>query len=142
MNITVTGDHQTVLRTSQPAGIDGLNLNVVAEDTKLWGLLIETGSLGNRNWSVKGVIKQRAGSTATGADINQGVNINLDGLILDGFTTTYDCNGVGATGGWSTTANRPNPALVARGGKWYDTTLAKPIWSDGTVYRDATGTAV
>lgn len=38
-------------------------------------------------------------------------------------------------GNWGTT--RPTPA--ATGEMWYDTTLLKPIWFDGTVWRDATG---
>jgi hypothetical protein len=44
--------------------------------------------------------------------------------------------------GTSTTAARPSAASAGAGGEWYDTTLAKPVWSDGTVWRDAAGTAV
>lgn len=43
--------------------------------------------------------------------------------------------GTGATG------SRPAAATGA-GAMWFDTTLGKPIWSDGTVWRDAAGTAV
>ncbi len=54
--------------------------------------------------------------------------------------------GVGALhalrGGRGTTANRPSAVTVGSGGTWFDTTLVKPIWSDGTVWRDSTGTAV
>jgi hypothetical protein len=39
------------------------------------------------------------------------------------------------------TGSRPTAAGVA-GGMVYDSTLHKPIWSDGTVWRDAAGTAV
>jgi hypothetical protein len=39
------------------------------------------------------------------------------------------------------TGSRPG-AYVGVGAMVYDTTLHKPIWSDGTVWRDATGTAV
>lgn len=42
----------------------------------------------------------------------------------------------------TTTAARPTAASVGVGGQLYDTTLSKPIWSDGTVFRDASGTAV
>ena len=44
--------------------------------------------------------------------------------------------------GLNTTANRPNAASVGASSVFYDTTLSKPIWSDGTVWRDAAGTAV
>lgn len=38
--------------------------------------------------------------------------------------------------------SRPNAATVGVGRPCYDTTLSKPIWSDGTQWRDATGTVV
>jgi hypothetical protein len=41
-----------------------------------------------------------------------------------------------------TTSERPNAVQVGAGATFFDTTLVKPIWSDGTVWRDATGTAV
>lgn len=44
--------------------------------------------------------------------------------------------------GLNTTANRPSAASVGAGSQFYDTTLSKPIWSDGAVWRDGAGTAV
>ena len=41
-----------------------------------------------------------------------------------------------------TTAARPAAATVGNGGQVYDTTLSKPIWSDGTSWRDAAGVVV
>lgn len=41
-----------------------------------------------------------------------------------------------------TTAGRPNAATLGAGCMYYDTTLSKPGWSDGTVWRDAAGTAI
>lgn len=41
-----------------------------------------------------------------------------------------------------TTAARPSASAIVPGSQFYDTTLSKPIWSDGTAWRDATGTAV
>jgi hypothetical protein len=41
-----------------------------------------------------------------------------------------------------TTAGRPGAASLGAGSCYFDTTLNKPVWSDGTVYRDATGTTV
>jgi len=40
------------------------------------------------------------------------------------------------------TGSRPTASSVGAGGMCYDTTLSKPIWSDGTTWRDAAGTAV
>lgn len=40
------------------------------------------------------------------------------------------------------TAARPSATILGDGYQVYDATLNKPIWSDGSVWRDATGTAV
>jgi hypothetical protein len=39
-------------------------------------------------------------------------------------------------------ASRPDPVTAGPGAQVYDTDLSKPIVSDGTVWRDYTGTAV
>lgn len=44
--------------------------------------------------------------------------------------------------GKNITASRPSASAVGSGAQFYDTTLGKPIWSDGTVWRDATGVTV
>lgn len=44
--------------------------------------------------------------------------------------------------GSSITGSRPSAVTLGAGTQWFDTTLNKPIWSDGTVWRDAAGTAV
>jgi len=56
--------------------------------------------------------------------------------------------GTGTTG-WQvvghapyTTAGRPTAASAGIGGAYYDTTLSKPGFSDGTTWRDAMGTAI
>lgn len=41
-----------------------------------------------------------------------------------------------------TTAARPTPASAGAGSSYYDTTLSKPAWSDGTNWKDAAGTNV
>ena len=38
-----------------------------------------------------------------------------------------------------TTAGRPNVSVAGVGGAIFDTTLGKPVWSDGTNWRDASG---
>lgn len=42
----------------------------------------------------------------------------------------------------ATTANRPTPAAAGVGAHMFDTTLGKPIWSNGANWKDATGTNV
>lgn len=44
--------------------------------------------------------------------------------------------------GLSATGSRPNAATVGNGAQYYDLTLHKPIWSDGTNWRDAAGSVV
>jgi hypothetical protein len=44
--------------------------------------------------------------------------------------------------GRDTTGNRPAASGVGIGAMFYDTTLSKPIWSNGTVWKDAAGTTV
>lgn len=44
--------------------------------------------------------------------------------------------------GGFTTAGRPNAAVMGLGAQIYDKTLHRPLWSDGAVWRDATGAAV
>ena len=44
--------------------------------------------------------------------------------------------------GTTTTAARPAAATAGAGAHMFDTTIGKPIWSDGAAWRDATGAAV
>lgn len=50
--------------------------------------------------------------------------------------------GQGFRAGTTTTTGRPTPASMGAGTQLFDTDLKKPIWSDGTAWRDASGTAV
>jgi hypothetical protein len=70
----------------------------------------------------------------------------LANLILKSTTTTVDS--IGRINGWTmettcgTTSQRPNTARCAIGDKYYDTTFNKPIWYNGTNWKDATGATV
>ena len=44
--------------------------------------------------------------------------------------------------GQSATGSRPSASDVGQGSQFFDTTLNKPIWSNGTVWKDAAGTTV
>lgn len=60
------------------------------------------------------------------------------GFRLIGNVSTTGCvkPGSGATGA------RPSASVVGAGAQWYDSTLGKPIWSNGTAWKDATGATV
>ena len=62
-------------------------------------------------------------------------------------TATYATTGVFATTGClktgtDITANRPSAVTAGFGAQWFDATLQKPIWSNGTVWKDAMGNVV
>lgn len=40
-----------------------------------------------------------------------------------------------------TTANRPVLTTADAGFQYYDTTIGKPVWWDGSTWKDATGTS-
>jgi len=44
--------------------------------------------------------------------------------------------------GKGTVAQKPLPTSVVVGAQYYATDLSKPIWSDGTSWRDASGTII
>ncbi|MDR6555746.1 hypothetical protein J2809_000077 [Arthrobacter pascens] len=59
-----------------------------------------------------------------------------------GGTTYFDVRADGLiSGGSSTTAGRPTGS-IRTGSQWFDTTLRKPIWYNGTAWVDATGRKV
>lgn len=61
--------------------------------------------------------------------------------ILSHDDSTRNWEALGKYLGSGTTANRPNAALIDLGAMYFDTTLGQPIWSDGTIWVDATGAA-
>lgn len=85
---------------------------------------------------------------------NYGAAMAFDGSdIYFATDNTYDLGaaanrpryiraGTAVVTGSGPTANRPAPATAKAGAMFYDTTIAKPIWSDGATWRDAMGTAV
>lgn len=65
-----------------------------------------------------------------------------DTEIGSGGATVKTAAGKALKSGAAVTGSRPSAATCGAGARFYDTTLSKPIWSDGTVWRDAAGTAV
>ncbi len=79
---------------------------------------------GTHNWG--------PGTGATDVTLGR-LGVGVIGVINAGEALR---TGRGATG------TRPSAATVGSGGMWYDSTLDKPIWSDGANWRDAAGTLV
>lgn len=88
------------------------------------------------NISADGILTWRPFNNAT-PNLTVKRHVSTAGVNVGGVEAT-DCWRTGL----NTTANRPSAASVGAGSQFYDTTLSKPIWSDGTVWRDAAGTAV
>jgi hypothetical protein len=106
-------------------------------------------------------ITMAAGPTASAVTVSWGTG-SPEGVVTANQGSTYYNYGAGSTGfgeyqkasgtgntGWHavgfqpfTTAARPTAALGGIGGTYYDTTLSKPGFSDGTAWRDAAGTAI
>ncbi len=60
-------------------------------------------------------------------------------LAIDGPTSAAQFLGTVGTG-FSTTVLRPSGPTL--GAQWYDTTIHRPIWFDGSNWRDAAGNVV
>lgn len=67
---------------------------------------------------------------------------NTQDLGLSSLKWRYLRAGTAVQTGALTTAGRPAAATAGAGAMYFDTTLNKPAWSDGTNWRDATGTIV
>ena len=93
------------------------------------------------------------GTTAKDTILDSGGNTNFvfakNNMI--GYQPTSWSTAISSTGAYVefmnvqqvyTTATRPDPAVVRVGASYYDTTLSKPAWSNGTVWKDASGTTV
>lgn len=70
--------------------------------------------------------------------VNPTSNLNI---VIAGAGTTASPWLISAKPKVYTTATRPSAVTLGDGAMIYDTTINKPIWSDGAVWRDATGTA-
>lgn len=76
-----------------------------------------------------------------GASIAFGTD-NTHDVGIASFRPRYVRAGTAIQTGAGTTAQRPPAAIAGAGASFLDTTLGKPIWSDGNTWRDATGTVV
>ncbi len=102
-----------------------------------WGGRAEMGLVGNDNFSLK--VGSDSGSWTTALIIDR--ETGHVGVGVDAPSARLDVKG-GVRPGQYATAGRPPAGTLGAGAMIYDTTLSKPLWSDGTVWRDAGGTAV
>jgi hypothetical protein len=73
------------------------------------------------------------------------IGFNADNTYDIGASTLrprYVRAGTAVQTGAAVTGSRPAASTAGVGAMFYDTTLSKPIWSNGTVWKDATGTTV
>lgn len=91
------------------------------------------GALATENLGVS-----RALDVAGPASFATGIAVGSQGARIDG---DLSARGV-VRAGQSATGARPSAAAVGPGAQWFDATLARPIWSDGTIWRDAAGASV
>lgn len=103
-------------------------------DVKMVAAEVQTTVLINCNQSgSSGLVRDFGGTPAT--DIGFGA-----GNATNDSRVNYITADVVRTGR-NTTGNRPSASVVGAGAMWYDTTLTRPIWSDGTNWKQAVGPA-
>ena len=124
----------TVLTGTTVTGttVNGTTINATPALSTDYPVRMTVGAEANPRWRMLGTGKQEWGAGGGSA-----TDVSLDRLaagILGVPAANMFRTGFGATGS--------RPASPTAGAQWYDTTLSKPIWHDGTVWRDAAGTAV
>lgn len=99
-------------------------------------------------------VKLADGATASMTFLDSGganTNLLVTGNKLVGYTPTAVGTAPSSSGASVelmtaqrryTTAGRPSAAVVGAGAQYFDTTLGKPGWSDGTAWKDAAGTTI
>jgi hypothetical protein len=95
----------------------------------------------NADWRIQTGKKVYLETTGT-ANYIQREAATGDTLIGSGSGVTRVPVGQVITTGKGATGSRPAAGTVGSGAMFYDTTLSKPIWSNGTVWKDAAGTTV
>lgn len=104
----------------------------------------ETGTNTTTGWTPLMVRKQgttasRPNLTAEGYQGYLYYDTTLDSLLVNNNAKGWYEVAVRQSG---TTAERPTVLAEQKGRSYFDTTLNKPVWWDGTGWRDATGTTV
>ncbi len=93
-------------------------------------------------------LQDNFGNTLNQFEVHKSVNIFAGAFVLDGSVALQRLRDAPVFEASSmsmarfTTALRPSAVTYGDGAQIYDTDLNKPLWSDGAVWRDATGAAV
>lgn len=145
-----------------PTGYAGLWLAQASPSASNYAILVAAGGQTFFNAPASGATmdlrinnNSRITAGAAGAGVNlpnnttptQPLEVRLTNQSTVALTVNTSGNVEVAAGstirtGRAVTGSRPSASTVGAGAVFYDTTLSKPIWSDGTVWRDATATAV
>lgn len=130
--------------SSDTVSLSGLRLILPASGNLTIGdAIMERGTTGN--FRVTASLYANRWLVADNSDIGGGI---LFGSAQDTRITrvAQSVAGVGVNNcfrtGIAATASRPSATAVGKGSQFFDSTLNKPIWSDGTNWRDATGALV
>ncbi|MBI1857238.1 hypothetical protein HY003_03715 [Candidatus Saccharibacteria bacterium] len=129
-NCTIVGTQQTntVTQTSARLPLIGGNLRL---DVPSGGY----GFFARANLTNSNGFTWRPQASATGYALN--IRDSGDTATVAGIRGDGQIKNLGVP-----TASRPSAVTAGVGHQIYDTTLSKPVWSDGTVWRDAAGTSV
>ena len=136
--------------TSQTTGwrsamsANGFHVKTAAQAEAPLALLASDGSIAFGDGTVAPAKKIRSSGTSLGLDGTGMISLQTNtydlGTAANRFR--YVRAGTGVQTGAFTTAGRPAASTAGAGVHIFDTTLNKPTWSDGTNWRDATGTIV
>lgn len=114
--------------------------------TNMYGISVSAHTTGTNSYGIAiaaaGTQTLWVSSIADNTTIAAGIGFGLsrDTNLYRSAVATLATSGAFKTG-VAPTGARPNAATVGAGAQFYDSTLSKPIWSDGTIWRDAAGTA-
>jgi hypothetical protein len=111
----------------------GVGLGYTTDATEYWRTYMPAALSGLTAFIIRDQINARTHMACTAGSTTLASRTEFNGSIV--------VSGV-ARPGVFTSGTRPTAAAAGVGGNIYDTTLSKPIWSDGSVWRDAAGTAV
>lgn len=115
--------------------VEGFDVNGAAGSTRLRSFR----TAGVRRWSDRATDTPETGGD-TGSRWVLSAYSDTGTFLYDVLTARRETGTVATRS--VTTANRPSATAAGKAGMIYDETLSKPLWSDGTVWRDAMGTAV
>ncbi len=154
-----TGDTVRLFGTVLQGWATGVDVVSPAAGAEMYGLRLEYCNLGLHFGStvqkarvygggISNALLGNPGSGNVGVKIDSGAtDVEVDFNYIVGTSTEVDDRGLARTlkqlrTRSYTTATRPTASVMGAGFQLFDLTLNKPVWSDGTNWRDAAGSVV